>query len=219
MHSAAEQGGWRVLMTGADGAPGPRAMWLERHVVMHAEHAGGRADRYRQSVKIDDLQAGQRGFILKSDLISFVARDITCARTGGEPVTVTQLWGPDDEHCDKKAHCAMHALHRSLALGAYLACIDDLDPLAADDGYTSLHRHDIRHFDRQSHAVAARVLNPRNVQALRALDQKSRRRRPAVRARPRPPLPHLELHVQVCLPRMAVYFYPPPPSSWISRRG
>lgn len=31
----------------------------------------------RQSVEIDDLQAGQRGFLLKSNLISFVARDIT----------------------------------------------------------------------------------------------------------------------------------------------
>ena len=167
--------GWRTVMTGADGAPGPRAWWLEEHIVMHIAQAGGKGERYRASTHCE-LQDGERAFVVSSSLLSFVAREITCAGPSGELLRVAQLWGADDEHGDKKAHCALHALQRALVAGAYLVCLEDLLDLAADDMYTFLRRNDIRHFDRQSHATAARVLCEVNVRALRELDMQDEQR-------------------------------------------
>jgi len=63
----------------------------------------------RQSVEIDDLQAGQRGFVLKSDLISFVARDITWRASTiwipSLPMTGTPLCNTTEISCVPRQSC------------------------------------------------------------------------------------------------------------------
>eukprot|EP00966_Prymnesium_polylepis_P103121 2388775-Prymnesium_polylepis.1 len=78
-------------MTGADGAPGPRAWWLEEHLVIHDPRAGGKSARYRADTNVS-LQNGERAFVVTSDLISFVSHEITCQGREGEQLRIPKLW-------------------------------------------------------------------------------------------------------------------------------
>ena len=166
--------GLQVWLQGADGCIGPRTIWLRRHVVLHSPHFGGKSERYRESTHVT-LAEGERAVIVSCSLISFVVveRWITFTDSGtghSRRGLVWQLLGPDDPHGNKKAHNQLHALQRQLAMGMFLAVITDLYPLAAFDGYTELHRNDLRVPDKQSEILARRVLSPTNASMLRELD-------------------------------------------------
>ncbi len=192
-----------VWLTGADGAPGPRSYWLETFVVLWALQAGGKPERYLRpqlplpasppavsspplpthvpaaaelpAAVAATLPAGCRAVVVAfPGLIAFTACEERLLLTDGGDCILWRLLGPDDHHGDKKAHCAMHALQRSLVLGDYVVLLEHLLELAADPLYTKLHRNDLHHFDRQSWAVAARVFDIENVRRLRLSDQEDR---------------------------------------------
>ena len=164
-----------VWLQGADGCVGPRGLWLRRHVVMHDQHMGGNAGRYRQTVGCE-LEDGEQQVVINCcGLVSLVAtlRWVTFEAANGDQTrrVVWQLLGPDDPHGNKKGRNQLDALQRCLVLGGYAAVMADLEPLAAKDTYTALHRNDCRLPNKQCEKTANRVLHADNASVLRDLDQ------------------------------------------------